>query len=164
MSLKALKKALDDREVKIKEKELELAAEEVADEAFERAYRARRAKDRAEREKVLAKIVAWVNKFVKTKEYRKLIDQISKGEVESCIGLYHGGYGHCPDPANNGCWSDVVLKKGKLVYRSGYKWMGGNNGVDHDNFVDLELEYLKKFLEHIESGKVYDTIIATTKP
>jgi hypothetical protein len=163
-SIKDLRKAIAEREEKVRERNKQWAEEELVEEGLERAYRARRSKDQKKREKLFKEIVAWVAKFRNTIEYRKLIDQVSRGEKEGSIGLFRSGYGHCKDPDNNGCWSEILLHKGKLEYRAGYKWMGVNATVGHDRLVDLELKYLRKLVEHLESGKVYDTIIATTKP
>lgn len=108
-------------------------------------------------------ILAWRNKFIKSKQFKKVFH-----ERDECVIFWNGWAHELPRFGGPGCWSRLYLEEtGKLRYWAGYKWMPtGPEIVFTDNLKNAE-EFTYKYLEEldisIKTGKVYKTIAEELK-
>jgi len=114
------------------------------------------------KQKFFDEIIQWKNDFIKTDKFREIYKNIGSFDLT----IFGSGWGHEIPCCNDfGCWSKIDLKrKGNLIYLSGYKWMGIRNEFDLEKNIEIFSSiYMKKFYEHITSGKVYESIASQIK-
>ncbi len=114
----------------------------------------------SEKLELLDKILIWAREFSNTSRFNKIL-KITYGEAI----IFYSRWGHLSDYSDvdedPGCWARVVIdKKGVLEYQSGYKWMGFRVCfyLNKENIEKIKYNFLKKLLDSLESGKVYDVI------
>jgi len=145
-----------------KRKEAQAVAKEdkESEEEFQKLLKHEKAKHN-EKIELLNKITNWANEFSSSQRFKKIM------KIMDCyndlIIFYYSKYGHIDDILIEyvGRWARIVIhKNGKLEYKSGYKWMGFRVCfyLNKKNLEKIKYKFLKELWEHIDSGKIYDTI------
>jgi hypothetical protein len=137
-----------------KREERENRRERITRAEFRRLYLDRQI---PEKRRLLGKICAWRDAFVKTKQFKRIR---SLEGAEGSIDIFTGEW--CHEPTDRG-WSKVELHgSGKLTYHCCYPCMYGGGGNALFTFAPTDAvarrtthAYLKKFYAHLTSGRVY---------
>jgi len=107
--------------------------------------------------KLYKQILAWRNKFIKSKQFKRVFSEFDE------LVIFWSKWGHMEFPEFGGGWSRLYLEEsGKLRYWAGYKWMPiGPEIVFTDNLKNAEeftYKYLEELYKLIETGKIYKNI------
>jgi len=112
-----------------------------------------------EKKRFLADILDWKNKFIK--EYANIF------KVKAILQIFRWNWAHTkPDMKDDACWSVLELTKdGKLIYKSGYKWMPHKEKIElNQNTINkLIYSYLKELHNFVMSDDVYKKLINCLK-
>lgn len=113
-----------------------------------------------EKIELLNKILNWAYEFSKSSRFKKILKIIDDDELE----IYSSGWEHIqaeiPKKAP-GFWARLFIdKKGRLEYKSGYKWMGFRACfyLNKESIGRIKYEYLCNVWHYIDSGIVYHGI------
>lgn len=157
MEIKELNKTIEREKQKLKKERQREIVEERKEKERTKKHKQQEKGSRSEKLKLLDKINAWKNEFIKTSAFRETLRLL---EDDSVI-IFYSSWGHVPECNDGGFWSRVHLyKDGNLEYKSGYKWMGFRECffLTKDNVDRINCSYLKKLYKTIKSKEVYKTI------
>ena len=161
----SFKAELQLREQKRKKEELEKVEEEERyQERLKKHMQEEKRKEKSEIE-ICKKIFDWKDEFLRTEEGIKLINQ-SDGE----LWVFNGTWAitsKLPRYEGSACWSRIYFTQKTINYHQGYKWMPTGPNLTFSEPEEMarkiDYKYLKEFLQEIESGKIFDTILERTR-
>lgn len=107
---------------------------------------------------LLNKILFWAKEFSKTEQFKRILKTINSDELDIypywCWEHIEKG----THKKNEGKWSRLVIdKKGRLEYKSGYKWTGYHVCfyLNEKNVGKIKYEYLRNVWNYIDRKTVY---------
>lgn len=152
---------------KKKEKEKKLRDAERASDKEDREFWKKEEKLLPQKKRLYADIIAWRNKFAKSKQFENVLDAIEDDHVEiygTC------GWGHRKNYSGRDQSRVILWCDGALEYSAWTSAIGGGYNQVYFKFGEagktarkLTYDYLKKLHAHITDGEVYKTIAAELK-
>ena len=157
MGLEELTEAIENKEKELRKKREEKIRKERKWEKEEKTFWKKEQKYMPKKQKLTNEIFVWIEKFKKTKEYKKL-EKLTRHGVE--LPSLRWGTKFRDD--YYGCWSRLYIQNNEIYYEEGFKGWCKNKKLPIDSTEKIakkfKYSWIKNLYDLIKSGEIYDQI------